>query len=286
MALRNQPYFPLYVQDFLTDEKLMECSVVAHGVYIRLLCVMHKSDEYGCILLRQKDRQSDRQIKNFALKLIKFMPFDIQQIENGLSELLTEGVINLEGDKIFQKRMVKDNSISILRSEVGKKGGKSLQSKLKSKVDFALAKDKAKTEYETEVDNEDIKNKKVRKQKIEIIELVFPFTSEKFMSRWSTLVLMPKWKKKSKEALQMSLMKLSDFDEEFSISLIENAISGDYQGLVFADTKEKFNNYKNKKNGTSNNSANGTSDATERLHRVNQLIYADRDARFNNNSSS
>ena len=26
MALRNQPYIPLYVQDYLTDEKLSMCS--------------------------------------------------------------------------------------------------------------------------------------------------------------------------------------------------------------------------------------------------------------------
>ena len=43
MALRDQPYLPLYVQDFLTDEKLAECSAMATGVYIRLMCIMHKS---------------------------------------------------------------------------------------------------------------------------------------------------------------------------------------------------------------------------------------------------
>ncbi len=54
MALRNQPYFPLYVQDFLTDEKLAECSAESTGVYIRLMCILHKSEEYGCILLKTK----------------------------------------------------------------------------------------------------------------------------------------------------------------------------------------------------------------------------------------
>jgi len=47
MALRDQPYLPLYVQDFLTDEKLMECSAETTGVYIRLLCILHKQKEYG-----------------------------------------------------------------------------------------------------------------------------------------------------------------------------------------------------------------------------------------------
>ena len=46
MSLRNQPYIPLYVQDFMTDERLNECSAAANGVYIRLMCLMHKSEEY------------------------------------------------------------------------------------------------------------------------------------------------------------------------------------------------------------------------------------------------
>ena len=35
MALRNQPYIPLYVQDFLTDEKLNQCSPASQGIYIK-----------------------------------------------------------------------------------------------------------------------------------------------------------------------------------------------------------------------------------------------------------
>jgi len=57
MALRDQPYLPLYVQDYLTDEKLNECSPATQGVYIKLLCVLHKMEEYGTILLKQKRKQ-------------------------------------------------------------------------------------------------------------------------------------------------------------------------------------------------------------------------------------
>lgn len=151
MALRDQPYLPLYVQDFLTDEKLMECSASATGIYIRLLCIMHKSDEYGVILLKQKDKQTDNQIKNFALKLAKYLPYSTDEIISGLTELLSEGVLQNGGDKLSQKRMIKDNDISVKRSVSGKKGG--------IKTQFAKAKDEAKpqanseTETETETDN-------------------------------------------------------------------------------------------------------------------------------------
>jgi uncharacterized protein YdaU (DUF1376 family) len=129
MALRDQPYFPLYVQDFMTNVKLNECSAESTGVYIRLMCVMHKSKEYGAILLKQKDKQNDNQIKNFACKLAKQMPFPLEVIERSLEELILEEVIILDGDTLFQRRMVKDNNTSLVRSEAGKRGGKMTQRK-------------------------------------------------------------------------------------------------------------------------------------------------------------
>jgi uncharacterized protein YdaU (DUF1376 family) len=143
MALRDQPYLPLYVQDFLTDEKLMECSASATGIYIRLLCIMHKSEEYGVILLKQKDKQTDNQIKNFANKLAKYLPYSTEEIISGISELLSEGVLQNGGDKLSQKRMIRDNEISIIRSEAGKKGV------------FAKAKGKTKPQANPEDENED-----------------------------------------------------------------------------------------------------------------------------------
>jgi len=152
MALRDQPYLPLYVQDFMTDEKLIECSPAATGVYIRLMCIMHKSDEYGTILLKQKDKQTNNQIENFALKLAKYMPHTIDEIISGLIELTEEGVITTDGDKLIQKRMVRDNYISEVRSDAGKEGGKKT-SFAKAKVKAKLqAKNTANTEYEYEND--------------------------------------------------------------------------------------------------------------------------------------
>lgn len=146
MALRDQPYLPLYVQDYLTDEKLNECSASTQGVYIKIMCVMHKSDEYGCILLEQKYKQTDDQVKNFALKLVKHLPFSEQEIYSSLTELLNEKVLHLLDDKIYQKRMVKDNELSLKRSEAGQKGGIASQ--------FAKANAKPKEEPNSEYENE------------------------------------------------------------------------------------------------------------------------------------
>lgn len=155
MALRDQPYIPLYIQDFLTDEKLMECSAESTGVYIKLMCLMHKSEQYGTILLKQKDKQTDNQIKNFALKIARFLPFEIDVIERSLNELISEKVLQLEEDFLSQKRMIRDNNLSVIRSSVGSKGGKKTQENIKDfATNFAKAKSKANYEYENEIEIE------------------------------------------------------------------------------------------------------------------------------------
>lgn len=164
MALRDQPYIPLYVQDFLTDEKLIECSAKATGVYIRLMCIMHKSEEYGTILLKQKDKQSTNQIENFALKLVKQMPYSIDDIRDGINELVSEQVVVIEGDFLKQKRMIYDNSLSIKRANAGSKGGKFAQAKIK-------ANSQANTENEIENVNED--EIKTKNSKLEIFQTLF-----------------------------------------------------------------------------------------------------------------
>lgn len=185
MSLRNQPYIPLYVQDFITDERLNECSAAANGVYIRLMCLMHKSEEYGTILLKQKDKQNSSNIKNFACKLVKNMPFSEEEIFAGLTELVEENVVQIEEDKLIQKRMVKDNYISEIRSSAGSKGGKKKQNDNQNSdfaSNFAKAKTEAKIkqnheneyEYEIEIDNEN--NNSLIKQ-LENFESFDPYNS-------------------------------------------------------------------------------------------------------------
>ncbi len=165
MALRDQPYLPLYIQDFLTDEKLLECSAAATGVYIRILCFMHKSESYGKILLKQKDEQNPQQILNFANKLVKHLPWEQVVIHSSLIELVNEGVLTIEGNALIQKRMVRDNELSVIRSQSGKKGGEKTSSKdfaqgfaapkvRANSKEFAPPKSTPNTENENEIENE------------------------------------------------------------------------------------------------------------------------------------
>lgn len=159
MALRDQPYLPLYVQDFLTDEKLAECTASATGVYIRLMCLMHKSEQYGKILLRQKERQNKNIAEVFAQKLTKHMPFSESEIREAITELLEVGIIFYDDFALCQKRMIHDNEISCKRSKSGKKGAeitnrKSLKKESERGGCFAEAKPSAKVRQNRENENE------------------------------------------------------------------------------------------------------------------------------------
>lgn len=58
-----------------------------------------------------------------------------------------------------------------------------------------------------------------------------PFNSPEFIELWEMLLKEPKWKKKSPNALKLSLKKLSRLTEDHAIKTIENTISGGWQGL-------------------------------------------------------
>lgn len=149
MALTNQPYLPLYVDDWMNNNKLKMCSPAAHGIMISIMCIMHKEITYGKILLKQKFKQTDKQIKNFALQVAKLSAFDFTEIENAFGELINEGVLTIEGDELICPRMVKDFEISEKRAKAGKNGGTTNKNK-----NFAYTKPEANTEAKEEANIE------------------------------------------------------------------------------------------------------------------------------------
>ncbi len=82
--------------------------------------------------------------------------------------------------------------------------------------------------------------------------LQFPFSSAEFMKSWNELAAMPKWKKKPPSSLQKSLNKLAKYNEKFAVMLIDNAIAGNYQGVVFDDTDKKFMEWRQNANNHGN----------------------------------
>lgn len=77
-----------------------------------------------------------------------------------------------------------------------------------------------------------------------------PFEDSGFIELWVTLLKSPKWKKKPLSAIQMACKRLQRFDLGFASLLVEAAIEGNYQGVVFQDSQIKYENYKRNINGT------------------------------------
>lgn len=103
------------------------------------------------------------------------------------------------------------------------------------------------------------KPKKSKKKEGDEKPLIFPFTSIAFMSAWETLRQSPKWKKKLNYALQLSLDKLSKFEEEFAIRQIERAIESNWTGVVFTGTERDYQEWLKFKYG--NNQQNRGTDS-------------------------
>ena len=115
------------------------------------------------------------------------------------------------------------------------------------------------------------KPKKSKKKEGDEKPLVYPFTSIAFMSAWEALRQTPKWKKKLNYALQLSLDKLSKFEEEFAILQIERAIESGWTGVVFTGTERDYQEWlKQKKYG--NNQKPCTSKQEANDHALQQFI--------------
>lgn len=231
MALRNQPYIPLYVQDFMSDEKLRECSAASVGVYIFILCLMHKSKKYGCILLEQKDKQTVEQLTNFALKLVRHLPYSKDTIKSALSDLILNEVLQITSNALIQKRMKHDGEVSQQRSKAGKAGVKAKQKKHK---DFAQAKDQAKGEQITEIETvneyEYVNDYLTHQQQKELLLYWIDYRKE------------IKKPLKSKKTITALAKKISQYGYEYSLKVIYYSVENGYQGLFFDKATKQINN--------------------------------------------
>lgn len=269
MARKDKPYLPLYIQDFMTDEKLMECSASATGVYIRIMCIMHKSTPYGTFLLKQKDKQSDQQVLNFATKLGKHLPYDLSVIFSGIEELISEGCLSIEGDFLIQKRMVEDGSLSETRSKSGSNGGKKTQiNRIKNKK-FAKAKNKANSDIDIDIDI-DIDNEVINTEGVgdfsktekkndmstakDTEGIPLPFQGPEFAAIWK------EWLQSRKEAriknytptglkrLFRWISETSGGDEKIAVQIVDQSLSKGWQGLF--ELKQNFNGKANQRHSS------------------------------------
>lgn len=113
-----------------------------------------------------------------------------------------------------------------------------------------------------------------RKSKKEIGDgkpLEFPFTSERFISTWNFLISTPKWRQKQNYALQMSLNKLSRYDEEFAIEQMERAIESNWAGVVFLETDDQYIKWKQRHGNSKNRNPQSASERKSDVANLTEL---------------
>ena len=251
MALNNQPYLPLYVDDWMNNTKLKMCGAAAHGVMITVMCIMHKEPEYGKMLLKQKFKQTDNQMRNFALQVAKLSNFEFTEIEKPLLELLGEGVLKIDDEKLICPRMARDYEISEKRANAGRNGGNSTKNKkiasANNKPD-SKAKDKANTLPKSEanavigIENEDVNVIEIEKGKEGTGEkptaVIYPFASAEFSNQWKA------WKRyrtaehnftyRSAESEQAALAELgilANGSETTAIAVLHQSMGKGWKGF-------------------------------------------------------
>lgn len=71
--------------------------------------------------------------------------------------------------------------------------------------------------------------------------------SSVFREKWIQLAKVPKWRVKAELTFVIALQKLMTFEEEFAIALVEASTINNWQGVIFPETQEKYENWKHNK---------------------------------------
>jgi hypothetical protein len=110
------PFMKFFVNDWLSDEKLSLCSLAAQGLWMRMVCFMHKNARRGYLETDGKPLSLDQ--------LARLAGVSTELVSPLIQELLTSGVPSVtDQGVILCRRMVEKESLRLVRSEAGRKGG-------------------------------------------------------------------------------------------------------------------------------------------------------------------
>jgi len=102
MRGRFEKFFPLYPDIWLTDDKLGLCSYSAKGLWIDILCRMHKSRVYGHLYTNDKPMN-----KNDVFRLVNFK--DADEFSKAWDELINNGVMKQTDEGVFySKKLIEE----------------------------------------------------------------------------------------------------------------------------------------------------------------------------------
>ena len=121
---KKLPYLALFIDDWLASAKVRKCSETTRGVYIDLLCIMHKEKRRGCYALHDQELKPNNTRSKTQLALAKptetqrlsyFAEFLVKRtgsaksvILKALQELYHREILVVEDDALIQPRMYRD----------------------------------------------------------------------------------------------------------------------------------------------------------------------------------
>ena len=113
---KSYPWFKFNPADWLTNIDLRSCSCAARGTLVDLMCLAHRHENYGTIILF--DTPDERK------KIAKSLSISIRTFDKHIADLLQMQRICLSNDgHMYIKRMINDHAKASKDSKNGSKGG-------------------------------------------------------------------------------------------------------------------------------------------------------------------
>ncbi len=120
----TNPWFKFYPTDWQADERVRMCGAAARGLWIEMLCIMHKAEKYGHLLI------NGEMPTNMQLSILTGI--SIVQLESLIIELEKMGVFSrTQAGVIYSRRQVNDEKKAKHAKKIGKFGGNPSLSKTK-----------------------------------------------------------------------------------------------------------------------------------------------------------
>lgn len=259
-------WFKFTISDWMMG-KIMKCPEVTQARFLRLCCLYWNKE---CVLsLDDAEIEIDEDhIKVLLSKKVIVLSdekISIKFLDEQWSDVLdTSELRRLAVKKRWEKAKNTNTSVSNNHTSVSISDTSVIQSDT----------DKSRVRVEESKSREDKNHKEVIKKTVsqkkptnltdfkDIARLSFEnnkcLFGIEFKKLWFILIQEKKWRIKSQSAIDLSLKKAMKYEESFASELVQAAISGNYQGLEFSDTKEHYKKYLSEKNGTTIKQSPGT----------------------------
>ncbi len=247
--MAKDPAFLFYASDFLTG--ISDLTMEERGQYITMICIQHQkgvvstkwlsinipnasTDVLSKFIIDADGNYYQERLNEEMVKREKHLPYKLASAT--LGGLISSGKLKKDISKkikeVFNINDFKDLEIKEVKQKVTEW--------FKHMVNYF--------ENENINDNNNVdgllNNKAEKNLKNSFAQKSFEESgcqfSENLLKSWEILCENPKWKKKKYSAILMNIKYLMKYDEDFALTLIENSIKGDYQGLTYADTDEKY----------------------------------------------